>query len=126
MEKEITRNELLEINDSLHYLSSKETSIWYQILKNKKKVKSLVEETIDFRKEIIEKFSKRDEAGEKITDENGNILVENPTEATEALDRLGNETVIINLDSAKISDLGSSKIEARYIEPLLEIMLTEE
>lgn len=126
MEKEITRNELLEINDSLNYLSSKETSIWYQILKNKKKVKSLVEETIDFRKEIIEKFSKRDEAGEKITDENGNILVENPTEATEALNRLGNETVIINLDSAKISDLGSSKIEARYIEPLLEIMLTEE
>jgi hypothetical protein len=123
MEKELTRNELLAVNECLIYLSAKETGIWYQILKNKKKVKALVDETMELRNEIVEKFSKKDENGEKVKDENGNILVSEPEEANKALTKLGDEIVKVELDQANLSELKDSKIESRYVEPLLDNML---
>ena len=123
MEKELTRNDLLAVNECLNYLSAKETSIWYQILKNKKKVKPLVDETMELRNEIVEKFSKKDENGEKVKDENGNILVSDPEEANKALNKLGDEKVKVELDEANLSELKDAKIESRYVEPLLDTML---
>jgi hypothetical protein len=123
MEKELTRNELLALSECLNYLSTKETSIWYQILKNKKKVKVLVDETMELRSEIVEKFSKKDENNEKVKDENGNILVSDPEEANKALTKLGDEIVKIELDQANLSELKDSTFETRYVEPLVDIML---
>jgi hypothetical protein len=126
METEITRNNLLDINESLKYLAAKETSIWYQILKNRKKLKSHFDETLELRDAIIEKFAEKDENNNNLRDEKGNIIMKDIEKATEALKNLGLETIKIEFDKAKISDLCDSKIETRYIEPLLDIILTEE
>jgi hypothetical protein len=78
---------------------------------------------MELRNEIVEKFSKKDENGEKVKDENGNILVSEPEEANKALTKLGDEIVKVELDQANLSELKDSKIESRYVEPLLDNML---
>lgn len=120
---QITNEQLLAISEGLNYLSSKETKIWFQVLKNKKKIRSKVEEVTELRKEIIEKFSRKNEEGNPETDEKGNVFIEDVQSLNDALKKLSEETSEIELDTASIEDLSDVKLESRYIEPLMETVL---
>lgn len=114
----ITNEELLAISEGLNYLSSKETKVWYQILKNKKAIKSQVDGVTELRKEIIEKFSKKDEAGNPETDEKGNVYIDDVKSLNEALAKLSKETLEIDFEPIQIDDLAEYSLESRFIEPL--------
>lgn len=120
---QITNEELLAISEGLNYLSSKETKIWFQVLKNRKKIKSKVEEVTELRKEIIEKFAKKDEAGKPETDEKGNVFIDDVKSLNEALKKLSEENVDVDFDTATVEDLEDTKLESRYIEPLMGTVL---
>jgi len=116
---QITNEELLAISEGLNYLSSKETKIWFQVLKNKKKIKSKVDEVTELRKEIIEKFAKKDEEGKPSVDEKGNVFIDDVKSLNEALKKLSEEKIEIEFDTATVEDLEDSKLESRYLEPLM-------
>lgn len=120
---QITNEELLAISEGLNYLSSKETKVWYQILKNKKSIKSHVESVSELRKEIIEKFSKKDEEGNSETDEKGNVFIEDVKSLNEALAKLSKETLVVDFETFSIDELAEYSLESRFLEPLMEKIL---
>ncbi len=120
---QITNEELLAISEGLNYLSSKETKVWYQILKNKKSIKAHVESVSELRKEIIEKFSKKDESGNSETDEKGNVFIEDVKSLNEALSKLSKETLVVDFETFSIDELSEYSLESRFLEPLMEKIL---
>lgn len=120
---QITNEELLAISEGLNYLSSKETKVWYQILKNKKSIKAHVESVSELRKEIIERFSKKDESGNSETDEKGNVFIEDVKSLNEALSKLSKETLVVDFETFSIDELSEYSLESRFLEPLMEKIL---
>lgn len=120
----VSNKELLDINQSLIYLSNQKTCLWYIVSANLIKIKPSVESATDFLKTIQEKYCLRDKDDKPIILENQyQFNVENRKLFDEDYDKWMKEENEIDF---KISDqkevLSESHVPA-LITPLIGTIL---
>lgn len=127
MELTITKHQLLNVNTSLDYLANKETSVWYEIGRNKKRIKSEIEELTETELEMQKKLADKDDAGEvKISEDNQiTFSEENGKEYAEKWSYLLKEEVIIDFFQFPLQRLADQALSPAAIEALMDIVLTD-
>jgi len=124
----ITNLQLLQINDALTYLSDSNTEAWYQIGKNLRKIKTPIVEFRASHQDIVDNYAKKDKDGNiEFIDEHKTQINfgKNGEKATELWNNLMNEEVDIDFHKINYKKVGSASLDALRIEPLLDIIITE-
>lgn len=126
----VKHKDLLVIDASLKYLSAQQTEAWYQIGRNLKKTKPLLTAFQEAHGEIIEKYSEKDKEGKPILvgeGENAEVnFGKNKEKADNLWKELIEEEVEIDFYKFPFSKFGEAKLDATAIEPILDIVVTDE
>lgn len=124
----ITNLQLLQINDALTYLSDSNTEAWYQVGKNLRKIKTPIVEFRASHQDIIDNYAKKDKDGNvEFIDEHKTQINfgKNGEKATELWNNLMNEEVDVDFHTINYKKVGNASLDALRIEPLLDIIITE-
>lgn len=127
---EITIKELYSINEALAYLSSCQSSSWYTVMKNKRILKSFLENAEEDRKTIIERFAIKDEKGfvTIIKDGKESFTFKAEDEEKECLvylEKFYKEKVDVNFHQSSVSSLIQESHPEIIIETLLDKIFIE-
>lgn len=126
----LKNKDVLIISDSLHYLNSMKTPAWYQISKNLRAIKPIIQEITDSKDDIIKNLAAKDK--------DGNVMFQGEGEAktvvfkdTEAADKkwsamMNEEAKDISWYMFSAEKFGNIELDALAIEPLIDVCLVEE
>ena len=124
----ITNADALAIASSLNYLNQKETSAWYQIAKNSKKLKDVLEDINESKKLVFEKFAKKDAKGEIKFKDDAKTQIDfgkNADKADEMWNKVQLEEVEIDFHTFSRKVLDDQKLSPTAITPLLDIIIVD-
>jgi hypothetical protein len=128
MASKLKNADILVINESLLYLSQKNTAAWYQISKNLRAIKVAVKEIEDSKNDIIENMAEKDKDGQIVYEGEGRerkVVWKDIKKADEQWKQLMTEEAKkidwFKFGYEKFGD--TTDIDALAIEPLIDVCL---
>ena len=125
----LKNKDVLIINESLMYLSSKGTGAWYGVSKNLRKIKVVVAEINASKDSILENLSKKGKDGKPMFEGEGQDRKVVWIDEKKA-DKQWNE--LMNEDAAEVdwfpipeAKFEGSELDALLIEPLLDVIIVD-
>jgi hypothetical protein len=124
--KKVKNSELLVIDQALKYLSEQNTSAWYQISRNVKKIKPHLTTFQESHQSILDKYASKDNEGNISVSKDGGVdFGKNKTEADKLWKELLNEEINVEFYEFSVEKFGDSKLDPIAIEPLLDVVIQE-
>lgn len=131
-EKKITKEELINIADSLSYLATKETSAWYQVGKNLRLLKPFMTDVEGVREDIKNNCAKVDKDGRVVTQWIGQqeLIVWKDKEAEKEQlkiwkEFIGEDAPDIDFHTFSMSKLENVNLNAGLLSNLIDIIIIE-
>ncbi len=122
----LKNKDVIEINESLFYLSEKQTGAWYGVSKNIRSIKNIMEEINASRNEIVKKMAKLDKDGNPVKGDNNGIVWKDEKKANIQFEELLNEQISVSVFEIPMSKFDESdKLDSFAIAPLIDIIITD-
>lgn len=126
LSKTMTKKDLLTLSQGLAYLNSKETKVWHTISKNLDNIATLVFQTNEAHKQLVEDLATKDEHGNAIRSEQNQIdFGDNLPAANERWEATLTEEVTFDLHPIKLEDIKDYGLDANIMKPLMGLLVTE-
>lgn len=131
-EKKLTKEELINIADSLSYLATKETSAWYQVGKNLRLLKPFMTDVEGVREDIKNNCAKIDKDGRVVTQWIGQqeLIVWKDKEAEKEQlkiwkEFIGEDAPDIDFHTFSMDKLENINLNAGLLSNLIDIIIIE-
>tara|TARA_R110000765_G_scaffold43035_2_gene90474 strand:- start:118 stop:540 length:423 start_codon:yes stop_codon:yes gene_type:complete len=126
LSKTMKKKDLLTISQGLAYLNSKETKVWHTISQNLENIATLVYQTNERHKVLVDDLAIKDEEGTAIRSEQGQIeFGDNLPEANKVWEEVLSEEVTFDLHPINLKDIKDYGLDANIMKPLMGILITE-
>tara|TARA_R110002020_G_scaffold235_9_gene1310 strand:+ start:15505 stop:15927 length:423 start_codon:yes stop_codon:yes gene_type:complete len=120
------KKELLTISQGLAYLNSKETKVWHTISQNLENIATLVHQTNEQHKKLVEDLATKDEHGNAVRSEQNQIdFGDNLPEANKIWETTLDEEVTFDLHPINLEDIKDYGLDANIMKPLMGTLITE-
>lgn len=124
----MTNLELMNIADSLTYLADKETSAWYEISRNLRIVKPIMEEANEIRQGFAKNLAKKDKKGQPVVENNRYVWKSKEAELEQQKiwnEFINEEVEIKEFRKFDISKLEGIKLHGGLLSNLLDIIIID-
>tara|TARA_B100001094_G_C18196280_1_gene811400 strand:- start:11163 stop:11579 length:417 start_codon:yes stop_codon:yes gene_type:complete len=126
LSKTMKKKELLTVSQGLAYINSKETRVWHTISQNLDNIATLVFQTNEAHKQLVEDLATKDEHGNAIRSEQNQIdFGDNLETANERWSAVLEEEVTFDLIPIKLEDLKDYGMDANIMKPLMGLLIIE-
>jgi len=124
--KTMSKKDLLTLSQGLAYLNSKETKVWHTISNNLDSIATLVFQTNEAHKKLVEDLATKDEHGNAVRNDQNQIdFGDNLTEANKIWEEVLKEEVTFDLHPINLEDIKDYGLDANIMKPLMGILVTE-
>jgi len=126
LSKTMKKKELLTVSQGLAYINSKETRVWHTISQNLDNIATLVFQTNEAHKQLVDELATKDEHGNAIRSEQNQIdFGDNLEAANDRWSAVLEEEVTFDLIPIKLDDLKDYGMDANIMKPLMGLLIIE-